>query len=182
MRLADTKQWKAVSHPTRLAILRQLDSGERTNEELAKALGIVSGKLHYHTKRLLEAGLIEHSGVRRKGVLTEKPYRRVPGGYEIPIQEDGTVPPLYPMLQHGLAMYRETWETVEKGEFPQLGYNFVIAVTEEIERQLFDDLKAVYERMVSYQDDPDARGPKKVALTALIHRVSAPLVPDRQRG
>jgi len=38
-----------------------------TNEELAHELGVPSGKLYVHTKKLLDAGLIISAGSRQKG-------------------------------------------------------------------------------------------------------------------
>jgi len=68
-------QWKAMSHPLRLAVIRLLRVKEMTNEELAKEIGVASGKLHFHTKMLLEAGLIRLAGTRQKVAITEKLYR-----------------------------------------------------------------------------------------------------------
>src|SRR5579871_3932829 len=67
--------WKAISHPLRLGIVRLLRQKAMTNEELAHALGVASGKLYFHTKQLLDAGLIRFVGTRQKQAITEKLYR-----------------------------------------------------------------------------------------------------------
>jgi len=67
--------WKALAHPLRLSVVRLLRQKEMTNEELARALEVASGKLHFHTKQLLDAGLIRFVGTRQKQAITEKLYR-----------------------------------------------------------------------------------------------------------
>ena len=73
--LTDPHQWKAMSHPLRLAVVRLLRTRPMTNEELAKEIGVASGKLYFHTKMLLTAGLIRPAGTRQKAAITEKLYR-----------------------------------------------------------------------------------------------------------
>src|SRR5579884_2077607 len=68
-------QWKAMSHPLRLAIVRLLRVRAMTNEELAREIAVASGKLYFHTKMLLQAGLILPAGTRQKGAIIEKLYR-----------------------------------------------------------------------------------------------------------
>src|SRR5687768_884360 len=70
--LKTTAHWKALSHPLRVAALRLLGDRAMTNEELAQALCVESGKLYFHTKQLLDAGLIELVETRAKGPITEK--------------------------------------------------------------------------------------------------------------
>jgi DNA-binding transcriptional ArsR family regulator len=71
------EHWKALSHPLRLAIIRLLRERAMTNEELAHALDVASGKLYFHTRQLLEAGMIHLAGTRQKQAITEKLYRAV---------------------------------------------------------------------------------------------------------
>lgn len=54
-------QLKALGHPLRLRVLELLADGSTalTNRELAKALGVAPGHLHFHVRMLLRAGLIE---------------------------------------------------------------------------------------------------------------------------
>ena len=68
-------QLKALGHPLRLRVLEVLsDSGPLTNRELADALGVDPGHLHFHVRMLLRTGLIE---LAEGGKGREKPYRAV---------------------------------------------------------------------------------------------------------
>ena len=64
--------WKALAHPLRCGVLSLLANRQMTNEEMAKALGVESGALYFHTKHLLTANLIELAGTRPKGPIIEK--------------------------------------------------------------------------------------------------------------
>jgi DNA-binding transcriptional ArsR family regulator len=79
--LKTAAHWKGLAHPLRVGILERLKNGAMTNEELAKSLGVESGKLYFHTKQLLTAGLIERAGSRQNGPITEKLYRAVAKKY-----------------------------------------------------------------------------------------------------
>ena len=103
-------QWKAFSHPLRLRILEELADQPRTNEELAAALGEQSGKLYFHTKKLLDAGLIVLDSTRQKGPITEKLYKSVARRFTAPAPvKGGSTPPLAPYLVAGLDLYRSVW-------------------------------------------------------------------------
>lgn len=68
-------QLKALGHTLRLRVLEVLSaSGPLTNRELADALGVDPGHLHFHVRTLLRAGLIE---LAEGGKGREKPYRAV---------------------------------------------------------------------------------------------------------
>ena len=68
-------QLKALGHPLRLRVLELLaDSRPLTNHELAGALGIDPGRLHFHVRMLLRAGLIE---LAEGGRGRQKPYRAI---------------------------------------------------------------------------------------------------------
>jgi DNA-binding transcriptional ArsR family regulator len=70
-------QLKALGHPLRLRILELLaDSNARTNRELASQLGVDPGRLHFHVRMLLRAGLLEPAP---GGHGREKPYRATAG-------------------------------------------------------------------------------------------------------
>ena len=170
--LRDPKRWKAVAHPLRLGILRVLGDGAMTNEELARALGKPSGALFYHTKRLLDAGLLEPAGTRAKGAITEKLYRRAAASYEIPVVEDGTAPPLSGLIRNGVEVYESTWRELGGKDFDQIGYNLVYEVSTETEAEFFRLIRELGERFPA--STTDAPGHRLVALTMLIHRVSGP--------
>lgn len=72
------EQLKALGHPLRVRVLEMLGGDEAwqlTNRELAQALGVDPGHLHFHVRMLLKAGLIELAPSPGKG--REKPYRAV---------------------------------------------------------------------------------------------------------
>lgn len=71
-------QLKALGHPLRVRVLEMLGGDETwqlTNRELAQALAVDPGHLHFHVRMLLRAGLIELAPGSGKG--REKPYRAV---------------------------------------------------------------------------------------------------------
>lgn len=76
-----TAHWKALSHPLRVAVLKMLIDKPMTNERLAVALRQESGKLYFHTRQLLEAGMIEIAETRMRGTIAEKVYSAVARTY-----------------------------------------------------------------------------------------------------
>lgn len=73
-----TEQLKALGHPLRVRVLEMLGSEsdwQLTNRELAQALQVDPGHLHFHVRMLLRAGLIELAPGTGRG--REKPYRAV---------------------------------------------------------------------------------------------------------
>jgi DNA-binding transcriptional ArsR family regulator len=111
--IAAPLQWKAMSHPLRLAIVRLLRAKEMTNEELAKEIGVASGKLYFHTKMLLDAGLIRLAGTRQKAAITEKLYRAAAMHFQTEPAEEcgGQFAPIDSMVN----LYKSTAQ-----EFPEL--------------------------------------------------------------
>jgi DNA-binding transcriptional ArsR family regulator len=72
------EQLKALGHPLRVRVLEMLGQEgdwQLTNRELAVALGVDPGHLHFHVRMLLKAGLIELAEGEGRG--REKPYRSV---------------------------------------------------------------------------------------------------------
>jgi DNA-binding transcriptional ArsR family regulator len=70
------EQLKALGHPLRLKVLQTLGETDRalTNRDLAEAIGVDPGHLHFHVRMLHRAGLIE---LAAGGRGREKPYRPV---------------------------------------------------------------------------------------------------------
>ncbi len=162
-------QWKAFSHPLRLRILERLAGAALTNEELASALGEQSGKLYFHTKRLLDAGLIVPAGTRQKGPITEKLYRAAARRFLAPPPTlDGDAPPLETALASALALYRSDWQ--ESGGLPgelQMGFHMTLPLDLEMRREFARRVKALFDDFqISGSDAPDAR---RVSLGVLIH-------------
>ena len=166
-------QWKAISHPLRLRILDALAGGPRTNEEIAAALGERSGKLYFHTKRLLDAGMIVLDHTRQKGPITEKLYRAAGCRFLAPPPEKGGHrPPFEDALVSALELYRGNWH--EMGGLPgqiEGGFHLVLALTPERGREFAARLTALFEDFrASGSDAPDTR---PVSLAALMHSFDA---------
>ncbi len=162
-------QWKAFSHPLRLRILEQLAGDALTNEELARALGEQSGKLYFHTKRLLDAGLIVPAGTRQKGPITEKLYRAAARRFlAAPPALGGDAPPLETALTSALTLYRSDWR--ESGGLPgelQMGFHMTLPLAPDARREFARRVKALFDDFqTSGSDAPDAR---RVSLGVLIH-------------
>lgn len=168
--LTTQAQWKAVSHPLRLAIVKLLIEREQTNEELARLLGKPSGQLHYHTRTLLDAGLIRQIGTREKGHLTEKLYRAVARSWRAaPLTFGGEAPPLLDAIQAGLDLYRASWSEAGDTLNPQLGFHLVFSHTIEKQNEFLVRMRALFDEF-QVPTMPDGSG-NTVALTLLLHSV-----------
>ncbi len=165
------EQWKAFSHPLRLRILEALAREPRTNEELAAALGEQSGKLYFHTKKLLDAGLIVLDSTRQKGPITEKLYKSVARRFTAPVPvKGGKTPPLEQYLVAGLDLYRSTW--AETGGLPDQiegGFHLVLPLDTKRRAEFVARLHALADDFrEAGSAAPDAQ---KIALTVLMHAV-----------
>ena len=151
--------------------MKALGSREMTNEELARELGVASGKLYFHTKALLEAGLIERAGTRQKGPRTEKLYRKVGVGFFIPVREDGMAPPLYHFIENALGLYANSWQQANGAGFTQYGYHVMKFLQPD---DLAKVVRLVHE-LLDFVDQsavgPDVDGAKLVSLSTLAHVV-----------
>lgn len=159
---------KAVSHPLRLGILRLLRDGDRTNQELSDALDEPSGKLYFHTKKLLDVGMIEISGTRQKGSIIEKLYRTRVRNFIQPAGDGRLEPSLMSLLREGLHLYETTWR--ESGEPYHHGGQFIQYHSAETEEALVQDLLRLMNRFQSEAVDPGTAGARALSLTTLLHR------------
>lgn len=166
-------QWKAFSHPLRLRILKLLAEEAHTNEELAAALGEKSGKLYFHTKKLLDAGLIILESTRQKGPNTEKFYRAVARRFTAPTPvRDGTTPRLETMLGLALELYRSAWQE-SSGLIQQTEFGFhLILPLDPLRRAEF------VARLQALRNDFKASGSavpdsQPVVLTVLMHSLDS---------
>jgi DNA-binding transcriptional ArsR family regulator len=75
-RPATAAEHRALAHPLRLRILRLCLDEERTNKELAEALGRDPGTVLHHVRMLVDGGFLL-AGEPRRGTrgAREKPYR-----------------------------------------------------------------------------------------------------------
>jgi DNA-binding transcriptional ArsR family regulator len=75
--VGDAKRWKAMSHPLRREMLRQIaQHGAATSTTLAEALGENTGTTSYHLRVLADAGVIEEVPERAHG--RERWWRSIP--------------------------------------------------------------------------------------------------------
>jgi DNA-binding transcriptional ArsR family regulator len=75
--IGDARRWKAMSHPLRREMLRQIGQGGAvTSTTIAKALGVNTGTTSYHLRILADAGVIEELTDRGRG--RERWWRQVP--------------------------------------------------------------------------------------------------------
>lgn len=166
------EHWKAFSHPLRLSILSKLRDGEMTNEELAKAMGVESGKLYFHTKMLLNAGMIEPAGTRRKGPITEKLYRAAARSYYAPPPPlNGPQAPFADMMSSALAMYQEAWAADPEQMDVHMGYNVTIAVPKHRVREVALQLRGLLQGFA--EERTDAPNARPVSITLLMYSFSA---------
>jgi len=173
LRLHSSAQWKALSHPLRLGILGLLIDAAFTNEELADRLGVASGKLYFHTKRLRDAGLIVPAGTRQKGPLTEKLYRAAARRFLAPEPvKGGDSPPLEAAISAGLELYQSTWQTTS-GLAGQLEYGFHVVLPQSPERrhELVTRLQALLDDFCAPATSESPDGTAPTAFTALLHAV-----------
>lgn len=165
--LSERKHYKAVSHPLRLKILELLAEEACTNEELSRRLGVASGKLYFHTKTLLDAGMIVLVETRSKGHLTEKLYRAVAREW-VAARPDSDRAPLEPLLRSALDLYRAT---CEESTPSATGGHLVLFHTPERKAQfeaLFRDLFRTFRTTAVSPDTPNATS---VALSFLLHDI-----------
>ena len=161
---------KAISHPLRLGILRVLDDQALTNEELAKALKVASGKLYFHTMKLLEVGMIELAGTRQKGPLTEKLYRAAISGFLAP-DEDRSKAYFSAPLQAALDLYRNTWNEVGDPH-GVVAYHYLTNHTPESEAKLVKRLFVLFEEFQESAVPAETPGSRQISLMLLMHGLS----------
>jgi len=74
--LDDPDRVAALAHPIRVAILAELRTPNSASG-VARALSETRQKTNYHVKALLDAGLLEPAGERRRGNFVEQLYQAV---------------------------------------------------------------------------------------------------------
>ncbi|HZT43066.1 MAG TPA: winged helix-turn-helix domain-containing protein [Chthonomonadaceae bacterium] len=168
--------WKALSHPLRLGIVRLLRQKAMTNEELARALGVASGKLYFHTRQLLEAGLIQLVGTRQKQAITEKLYRTVSRRFLAapPLEPEGT-PTYAGGTESAIQLYQHTLQ-----EYPDLfapgryvaDHNLLLLKPQKAEEILQKLGALVQEAIDSKSLDTDA---VPIAFTVLLYPLPGPI-------
>ncbi len=168
--LETRQQRKALTHPLRLRILELLADHPHTNEELAGALGEQSGKLYFHTRTLLAAGLIVLDHTRAKGPITEKVYRAVARRFLAPPPvKGGDAPPLEWTLASALDLYGANWRAT--GGLPdetEIGFHLILTLSQARRRMFAARVRALFEDLQA-GDDADAPDARPVSLAVLMH-------------
>jgi Helix-turn-helix domain len=110
--LKTTQHWKALAHPLRASIIRLLTEQTLTNEQMAELLCVESGKLYFHTKQLLDAGLIQVVETRARGSVIEKQYQAVARHFITIGLPDADIEeaPFSGLITDALQLYRRTWD------------------------------------------------------------------------
>jgi hypothetical protein len=113
--LKTTQHWKAMAHPLRSSIVRLLTEQTLTNEQLAEMLCVESGKLYFHTRQLLDAGIIKIVETRPRGSIIEKLYQAVARSFvTVGLPDAEFEEPVFDgLISDSLWLYRRTWQ-----EFP----------------------------------------------------------------
>lgn len=157
-----------------MAILKTLGANELTNQEIANELGVAAGKLHFHTRKLLDAGLIELAGTRQDGPRTEKLYRRtLRSNFRIPQVEDGSAPPLRHYIQNALAMYEQTWLDFGEKGFSQYGFHQVYYVSPKTFAELQAGVIELMRKIEAESIEDEQEDTMFVSLAALLHELPA---------
>lgn len=168
--LETRQQRKALTHPLRLRILEMLADRPRTNEELAGALGEQSGKLYFHTRTLLAAGLIVLDHTRAKGPITEKVYRAAARRFLVPPPvKGGTAAPLEWTLASALELYQTNWRA--SGGLPddtEIGFHLILTLSPTRRQEFAARVRALFEDFQA-GDDAGAVDTRPVSLAVLMH-------------
>ncbi len=172
--------WKALSHPLRLSLLERLKAQAMTNEELAQALGVPSGKLYFHTKMLRDAGLISQVETRQKGPITEKLYRAVARSYVAASPSTtSTEAPLADLVMAGLTLYRHAWQdNPSQMDAAHFGFHLVASLPVDRLRDLTQRFRALVEEMRA--EVPTSSDTQTVALTGLLHSLTSPITEENK--
>ena len=160
MILQTPKQLKAFSHPLRIGILNLISTEALTNEDLAKKLGVASGALHFHTKFLVDAGLIEIVETRQLGPQIEKLYRAVARNFDFnSTLSKTTFPPFEPLIKNALQTYQRCWEASEgKMNNIHIGFTYNVKMPAAKIREFgrkFSDLLKEFEAASNSDQDGD---------------------------
>ncbi len=169
MRWRRPRSGKHSPIPCGCEILKLLAGKAHTNEELAAVLGEKSGKLYFHTKRLLDAGLIILESTRQKGPNTEKFYRAIARKFIAPIPvSDGVTPRLERMLRLALELYRRAWqESSGLTQQTEFGFHLVLPLDPLRRAEFVARLQALRDDFKASGSTADGAHP--VVLTVLMH-------------
>jgi DNA-binding transcriptional ArsR family regulator len=134
------EQLKALGHPLRLKVLQVLAESEQplTNRELAAALSVDPGHLHFHVRMLHRAGLIELANAAGR----EKPYRPVAKHFHVgqEIRAAGLASELQAAQLRELQRGFELFATAGEFRSAQLHAKLDVETVRQIFNELMDKL------------------------------------------
>jgi DNA-binding transcriptional ArsR family regulator len=164
-RPASVVEAKALAHPLRLRILRLCLDEERTNKELAEALGKDPGSVLHHVRVLVDGGFLI-AGAPRRGQrgAREKPYRSTGKSWHLDLRQHvgGSVAAMIDAL------------SVEVGEsVNEHGDEAILELTRMAVRLGADDRTELVERLRELRDEFHGRedeGGEPLSMFIAVHR------------
>ena len=118
-------QFKTLSDPRRLAILRLLMAKPATLTQLGRSMGEHPAWVRHHIKKLEESGLVEISSTQITGGFVEKYYSAKANALliqEMILPQSPQVRTVVLMGSHDIALERLAWQLVQK----QAGVNLLV--------------------------------------------------------
>jgi DNA-binding transcriptional ArsR family regulator len=191
---ADSKVYKALSHPLRMKIMAILSEGEASPSDLAERLGEPLGNVAYHTKTLVDLDCIELTRTApRRGAL-EHYYRATVRPFLT--QEQWAQLPAASRRSISAGTLSEIWRdasaAVESKTFdsrPDRHLSWTnLALDEQGWEAVADLLKDTLERLLELQADAAARlqgadpGEITSSKVVLMHYEAAPVTADAKTG
>jgi DNA-binding transcriptional ArsR family regulator len=168
--LSTPQHWKAYSHPIRQKLLLLLHEKEMTNAELAAEIGVPAGHLHFHTRQLLSAGLIEIVGIRMKGPITEKLYRATAKRFASEHVPAGVGLPLEPSFEIGLDLYRRRGLGVNDG--PCTASCLMIPMNRRTAERYMERIEEIQRDLIGQSESSGDSDDELYALTLIMHRLA----------
>ena len=176
--LLTVSRWKAISHPLRLAIVRELSSGPKTNQELADTLEVEAGRLHFHTRKLLASGYVKIESEIKVRNVVQKKYSLISSELIVPVRQDGQAPPLLHFLLSACELYEATWREMDGNSFLQVGFHQVYYQTEEKRKEFYNRLQDLHKEFRDSAVEPTEPGAELMTFSALSHEVLKQYIPE----
>lgn len=162
-------QIKAIGSATRVRILRLCNDREWTNKELAERLGLDPSTVHRHVRLLVEAGLLETTGVRQgTSGAYEKPYRSTGLSWKLAIDEVPTDEEAASDEPTLLAAFRQELTEAGNGSIAELA-RFHLHLADERLTSFVEEIKGVINRYID--DDHPTDGPGHGGIF-IVHRLA----------
>jgi DNA-binding transcriptional ArsR family regulator len=181
LEINDLETLKAITDPTRLAILESIAEA-RSVSEIAEVLGVPRTRLYHHIKVLEDSGVIRVASTRKKGALEEKLYEPaadsfVPGsrlmesenvGERVEAAVAGILDTTREDLRRSLL---EQWSNEESARRAEVGMlRSLLRLTDEEAEQFSEEFQALLKKYGALHPQGEhAPGVKLHALTWLFY-------------